>query len=396
MRLNRGIIASSLGMILAFSSVANAANEILGDFNGDGNQDAFNQPINVGETSSITAKAGNSIAGFHMSWIGTHPDIAEIRDWSQESYSAQAANLSSSPGDELLLLGHKQIILLHGEIITPIMIPKDVPNAIVSWNASGNASYISFELDIDPDNFIVSFADFDGDGDKEIFLQNKSSGGDSYIVTGDGVISQTLYNGYLGIDWSVNSTLVFTDENGDGNIDIQVTDADGNVAVAYGASSGTLSEVIWETLSDLQISAGEDYSQYVFGTQTSFSLDGAVKYNDADISSIKWTQESGPTVNILESTTLNASFLAGNIADLDTTQAVVVKLRVEDANQKVATDTVTITLLPDLPEGWKDLGACDESTGLTTQMCIDSTKCEMNSFRRVPKCTAVSFPCSGQ
>lgn len=238
-KFNKGIMASSLGLILGFSAAANATNEILGDYNGDGNQDAFNQAINTGEASSLTAKEGTSVSGFHVSWTATHPDIVEIEDWSAQNYSAQSSNLNDNPGDELLLLGQKQIILLHRKVITPIVIPKSVPNAIISWDASGVASYAAFDLDVDPDNFTVSFADFDGDGDQEIFLQNKSSGGDSYIVTGDAVVSQTLSHGYLGTDWSANSSLAFVDDNGDGRIDIRITDVNGNVTVAYASASGT-------------------------------------------------------------------------------------------------------------------------------------------------------------
>ncbi len=224
MKLVNGIITSTLALCFVAVSAANATNKITGDYNGDGNQDAFNQAINKGETSSLTAEAGSPIASFHKSWTAAHSDISQITDWSVENYGAFKANLNSSPGDELLLLGKKKIILIHGDIITPILLPKDVQNAIISWSSSGVASYTSFDMDADPDQFNVLFGDFDGDGYQEIMLQGKSAGSTAYILNGDGSISQTLANGYQGMDWSGTSyTMVIQDINGDGIDDLQAT-----------------------------------------------------------------------------------------------------------------------------------------------------------------------------
>ena len=239
MKLVKGILQTSLALALTATGAVNATNKITGDYNGDGNQDAFNQALTKGASSSLTAEAGSTVGGFHISWTDAHPDIADISDWSAENYGAYSANLNSSVGDELLLLGKRKIILLHGDIITPILIPKDVQNAIVSWDASGNATYSSFDTDVDPDGVEVKFGDFDGDGDNEIFLQSKSAGGTSYIVNGDGTVSQTLTNGYLGIDWSTENTFEFIDQNGDGRLDLTITDSDGNVTVIYASATGT-------------------------------------------------------------------------------------------------------------------------------------------------------------
>ena len=232
MKLVKGILQTSLALVLTATGAVHATNKITGDYNGDGNQDAFNQALTKGASSSLTAEAGSTVGGFHISWTDAHPDIAEIDDWSAESYSAYSANLNSSVGDELLLLGKRQIILLHGDIITPIVLPKDVQNAIVSWDANGNATYTSFDLDIVPDNFNVLFGDFDGDGYQEILLQGHSAGSTSYILNSDGSISETLSNGYLGLDWSESSfDLVISDINNDGIDDIQAfsnVDGQGN------------------------------------------------------------------------------------------------------------------------------------------------------------------------
>lgn len=224
MKLVKGIIATTLALSFVATSAVSATNKITGDYNGDGNQDAFNQAINKGETSSLTAEAGSTISTFHKSWTAAHPDISQITDWSAENYGAFKANLNASPGDELLLLGKKKIILLHGDIITPILLPKDVQNAIISWSSSGVASYTSFEMDADPNQFNVLFGDFNGDGYQEIMLQGKSVGSTAYILNNDGSISQTLANGYQGMDWSGASyTMVIQDINGDGIDDLQAT-----------------------------------------------------------------------------------------------------------------------------------------------------------------------------
>jgi RHS repeat-associated protein len=229
MKLVKGMVTTLFSIIFMTANIANAANTVTGDYNGDGNQDSFNQADNKGGSSSLTANAGGTIANFHISWTGAHPDISEIEDWSAHSYGAFSANLNSSPGDELLLLGKKEIILLHGDIITPILIPKDVQNAIVSWSSSGVATYTSFDLDADPDQFNVLFGDFDGDGYQEFVLQAKSSGSTSYIMNSDGSISETLSNGTHGMDWSAASvTLTVSDLNGDGIDDLSAVSTDSN------------------------------------------------------------------------------------------------------------------------------------------------------------------------
>ncbi len=230
MKLVKGMVTTLFSIIFMTANIANATTIVTGDYNGDGNQDSFNQADNKGDSSSLTANEGSTISNFHISWTDAHPDISEIADWSAQSYGAFSANLNSSPGDELLLLGKKEIILLHGDIITPILIPKDVQNAIVSWSSSGVATYTSFDLDADPDQFNVLFGDFDGDGYQEFVLQGKSSGSTSYIMNSDGSISETLSNGTHGMDWSAASvTLTVSDLNGDGIDDLSAVSTDSNV-----------------------------------------------------------------------------------------------------------------------------------------------------------------------
>jgi len=224
-----------------FSHSTSTHNSLTGDFNGDGKVDAYYQPKLenvVGGILPITTSDFYDFNNYHREWATTHPDVPSIEDWSEESYGAFSANLTSSPGDEILLLGKREIVLIHGDIITPIVIPKAVPNAILSWDSNGTASLNTFDLDVDPANFNVLFADFDGDGNQDIFFQSNSTGGTSYIASQGGSVLQTLSNGYQGLDWSVGSTIVLQDENGDGRIDMRITDKDGNVFISFATSSG--------------------------------------------------------------------------------------------------------------------------------------------------------------
>lgn len=230
-----------------FSHSASTHKAINGDFNGDGQQDVYYQPLSEGVTGGIlpaSSTAFYDFNGYHKEWTTTHHDISEIEDWSTENYTAYASNLTSSAGDELLLLGKREIFLIQSDtdIITPILIPKTVQNAIVSWDANGVASYNSIDLDVDPSDFNVLFADFDGDGDNEIFLQSKRAGGSSYVIAGDGTLTQTLVNGYQGLDWSTGSTIEMTDLNGDGRTDMRVTDQYGNVYLVFATASGSFTD----------------------------------------------------------------------------------------------------------------------------------------------------------
>ncbi|WP_196138292.1 polymorphic toxin-type HINT domain-containing protein [Aliikangiella sp. G2MR2-5] len=186
--------------------------EITGDFNGDqsstffsnGNLDILVQPINKGDQTGLFPQSPNDqyISPYHRAWSTTHSDIPQIEDWSQESYGIFVGNFNSNPGDELLMLGKKKIIMLHGDIVTPIVTFPAVNNAIVSWNANRVAQMGAFEFDASPDNFEVVIGDLTGDGFDEIFLQGKSKGATSYILSNTGELVQTLENGFLNIDWS--------------------------------------------------------------------------------------------------------------------------------------------------------------------------------------------------
>ncbi|MET1257346.1 SpvB/TcaC N-terminal domain-containing protein [Aliikangiella maris] len=208
-----------------FDSNSTTHNFIEGDFDGNGDMDTYHQPKSKGVEGGIlpTVLTNEINANLHKSWTTSHPDIPNILDWSAESYAAFAANLNTSPGDEMLLLGGKEIILLHGDIVTPIVLYNDVRNAIISWDANGIASYSTFDFDADPEQYKVYFGDFNGDGLKEIILQGKSKGSSLTILNGNGSVRQTLHNGYKGLDWSAAAyDLVIDDINADGLDDIQM------------------------------------------------------------------------------------------------------------------------------------------------------------------------------
>ena len=216
-------------------------NEVVGDFNNDGQSDSFIQSKTRGGLSGImpTTPAVAIDSPIYLQWSGAHPQLGGIDDWSGVSYTAYADNLTAAPGDEILLLGKQQFILIHSDISVPLFIAPNVSGAIVSFDALGQASYSEINLAINGEDYQPLFADFDGDGDNEILLQSNASSEDSYIIDGDGALSQTLSFGYLGLDWSNASDFEFFDANGDGFIDIRVTDADGNIALLYASPGGT-------------------------------------------------------------------------------------------------------------------------------------------------------------
>jgi len=196
-----------LAYIPDFTYGSSTHNSINGDFDGNGDQDVFYQAKNEGITLGILPLnlVDTVNSNLHRSWTTTHPDFTAIEDWSEESYAAFSGNFNANAGDELLLLGRKSILLLHGDVITPITIFQPVQNAIVSWNASNVASHTEFEFDAHPDNYEVIIGNLDGDEFDEIFLQAKSKGSTSYILDSDGALIQTINNGYRNMDWSAVS-----------------------------------------------------------------------------------------------------------------------------------------------------------------------------------------------
>lgn len=193
-----------------FTHSPSTHNTITGDFDGNGEQDAFYQPLTEGVKGGILPLdlVDDINANLHTSWTITHPHFSEIEDWSAESYKAISGNFNSNPGDELLLLGNKNIILLHGDVITPITIFPPINNAIVSWNVSNNASYSEFQFDANPADYEIHVGNLDSDSYDEIFLQAKSKGNTSYILDSDGSLLQTISNGFLNAEWSAESYAV--------------------------------------------------------------------------------------------------------------------------------------------------------------------------------------------
>ena len=205
---NSGTVSTVYGdYTLLFSHNDATHNTIIGDFNGDGKFENYFQPKTAGSIGGLMPVVSNDFldSSFHRSWTTYHPQISAIQDWSEESYGVYKGNFNSNPGDELLLLGTKQIILLHGDIITPITIFQPVNNAIVSWNSSHVASHSEFAFDANPADYVVHIGDLTGDSYDEIFLQGKTKGSSSYILSRAGTLIQTITNGYRNMDWSAAS-----------------------------------------------------------------------------------------------------------------------------------------------------------------------------------------------
>ncbi|MCW9017332.1 MAG: putative Ig domain-containing protein, partial [Kangiellaceae bacterium] len=217
-------------------------NELAGDFDGNGKTDILVQPkLKSSQTGLFPqTETDQYISGFHQAWSGAHPQISSIEDWSEESYKAVVGNFKSGVENELLLLGHKNIILLHGDVITPIVTFPQVNNAIVSWDSNGNATHTEFEFDANPADYEIIVGDLSGDGYDEIFLQGKSKGSTSYILSNTGSLVQTLSNGYLNIDWSAAA---YSASIAGGQIHLTaLTSADNNNTV-YTHSNGSISHL---------------------------------------------------------------------------------------------------------------------------------------------------------
>ncbi|MCO7224051.1 RHS repeat-associated core domain-containing protein [Pleionea sp. CnH1-48] len=213
--------------------------EVIGDFDGDGDNDLFVQPVHKDGNAGLLPQNTNEqyASGFHGAWVGNNPLLPEISNWSLQSYAAFSGNLSSHPGDELLLLGHRDIVLLHGDIITPISIFPTVHNAIISWDSQGKISLHEFQFDANPEDYKVLLGDMNNDGLSEIVLQSKTKGSSSYILDHQGNLLQELRNGYLNLDWSVES---FSLEIFSGGLLLTASDPIYQNNVAFAGGGGTI------------------------------------------------------------------------------------------------------------------------------------------------------------
>jgi RHS repeat-associated protein len=226
-----------------FNWSASTHNEIVGDFNDDGVNDIIVQPLTKGDNTGLFPQELNAYfdSSIHKNWTGSHPQIASIDDWSAENYAGFSGNFNSNPGDELLLLGQRNIILLHGDIITPITIFPTVNNAIVSWAANGTATHTAFSFDANPEDYVVLTGDLSGDGYDEIFLQAKSKGSTSYILSNSGALVQTINNGFLNMEWSAAS---YTASISGGKINFTAKSSADDNNVANTNSSGAVSSLM--------------------------------------------------------------------------------------------------------------------------------------------------------
>ena len=227
---------------------------IEGDFNDSGLIDQFIQPLISGGDAAIVPleEFFPRITNYHQVWTGAHPDIADISDWSAENYQAYVSNLSAEPGDELLLLGKKELLFIPMEdFLLPIIVGLEPDNVIISWDENGIANYIAFEGDYAPEDYVVHFGDFDGDGINEILLQGKSLGSTTYLLNSDGSLRQTLANGYQGLDWSAEAyDINIVDINNDGLLDLELISKVSGVqnSFVYTGSNGDIGEDVETTV----------------------------------------------------------------------------------------------------------------------------------------------------
>ena len=316
-----------------FNWSASTHNEIVGDFNDDGVNDIIVQPLTKGDNTGLFPQELNAYfdSSIHKNWTGSHPQIASIDDWSAENYAGFSGNFNSNPGDELLLLGQRNIILLHGDIITPITIFPTVNNAIVSWAANGAATHTAFSFDANPEDYVVLTGDLSGDGYDEIFLQAKSKGSTSYILSNTGALVQTINNGYLNMEWSAASYIASI-SGGQIHFTAKSSADDNNVANtnSSGAVSSLMTAITKPTIS---------------GSSNKYVFEGLYYHFEPSVntsaSSLTFTAIGMPSWMTLNS---NTGVLSGTPGENDTRKSHTITLTVNENKSHTVPTSMTIKI----------------------------------------------------
>ena len=122
----------------------------------------------------------------------------------------------------------KQFVLIHSDVSIPLSVYPN--NGLVKLTEVNGRWQISFltesefnALTLHNSDYRVDYLDFDGNGDVEVVLRADGIQDDSFILYGldNGSVSFSVHNANRdGIDLSQNSSVTFTDINGDGYQDI--------------------------------------------------------------------------------------------------------------------------------------------------------------------------------
>jgi len=98
-------------------------------------------------------------------------------------------------------------------------------------------------VDDDGENFAVAYADIDADGDVDMFVTNSGSANQLYINDGTGHFEErTAASGIDPASGRASRGAVFADVNGDGNLDLYVTDSSNPNALYLGDGQGHFKE----------------------------------------------------------------------------------------------------------------------------------------------------------
>lgn len=147
-------------------------------------------------------------------------------------------------GAELYVVPKDSVLILHGDIATPIVFMPNVSGYIVnlSNNTFSSTALNANDLIVDGSyvlaDYIVHGGDFNADGDGDILLQALNNN-DSFIITDDGSPTQNIYYNF-GLELS-SRTLLIRDANGDGIADIVYNDAAIEYAYISNPAGGTFS-----------------------------------------------------------------------------------------------------------------------------------------------------------
>lgn len=215
-------VAFSFSLFMTFSTAqavdfgSNAQQQVPGDFNGDGRIDALLQPLLTTGNGAILLQDGTgNLTVEAQNW---NPGYLGL-DWSAANSVITTADLNGDGRDDVVIqprvAGNNASVLITDSTAQLLNVTQVIPPGYLGldWSSAGH--------------FIIP-GDFDGDHQKELFLQATTPGGASAIVHADSAghlvaVTQPVPDGYLGLHWdSQDVTLYVGDFNGDGRQDLLV------------------------------------------------------------------------------------------------------------------------------------------------------------------------------
>ncbi|WP_444933929.1 FG-GAP-like repeat-containing protein [Microbulbifer sp. JTAC008] len=174
---------------------------------------------------------------------------ADEAEWTSIGHEILTGDYDGDGNDDLYLSPNPNYILLHGDVITPIVTDSLYEAIVLLSKGDGTYSVVASPNQSTLDSVSWSSArqslltgDFDGDGNTDYFLQGASASDDSLILLSGSslVISDYLDSNLFA---SNRASVSVSDVDGDGVDDLLLEGSNGVHEVAYGDSNGELSAV---------------------------------------------------------------------------------------------------------------------------------------------------------